>query len=71
MAVDDVTFISDSRFEPEYDSSSKTWYLNVYSANVGDAGVYECQLSTNPKKSLPIRLYVSGKRRESSRTISV
>ncbi|CAG0916585.1 unnamed protein product [Notodromas monacha] len=59
MAVDNITFISDNRFEPELDPGTKTWYLNVYSASVADAGVYECQLSTNPKKSLPIRLHVS------------
>nr|XP_045603436.1 uncharacterized protein LOC123761452 [Procambarus clarkii] len=37
---------------------AEDWYLDISSVTFRDAGVYECQVSTSPKVSLPIHLTV-------------
>ena len=36
------------------------WDLQISAVTFSDAGVYECQVSTSPKASLPITLNVLG-----------
>ncbi|XP_063598198.1 uncharacterized protein LOC134774731 [Penaeus indicus] len=39
---------------------TEDWYLDISSVTFRDAGVYECQVSTSPKVSLPVYLTVLG-----------
>ena len=41
--------------------NSEIWTLEIKYTQKKDAGVYECQVSTEPKMSLSIRLNVVGK----------
>ncbi|XP_076056288.1 uncharacterized protein LOC143034236 [Oratosquilla oratoria] len=51
------TFSSDDRFRA-YHPADKDWMLEISSVTFRDAGVYECQISTSPKISLPVYLSV-------------
>lgn len=42
---------------------TEDWFLEISSVTYRDSGVYECQVSTSPKVSLPIRLTVLGEQR--------
>ena len=39
---------------------TEDWFLEISSVTFRDSGVYECQVSTSPKVSLPIHLTVLG-----------
>ena len=41
-------------------NNSDVWILEVTPVTFRDAGVYECQVSTSPKISLPVYLHVEG-----------
>ncbi|KAA0202281.1 hypothetical protein HAZT_HAZT008285 [Hyalella azteca] len=43
-----------------HQAGTEHWDLVVSSVTFRDAGVYECQVSTSPKASLPITLHVLG-----------
>ncbi|CAG9858045.1 unnamed protein product [Phyllotreta striolata] len=54
------TFSSDRRFESVHtDSSGDFWGLRIRGALVSDTGQYECQVNTEPKMSLAIKMIVS------------
>ncbi|XP_042227354.1 uncharacterized protein LOC121869853 [Homarus americanus] len=58
------TYTSDDRFKVYHPEDSDKWYLEISSVTFRDAGVYECQVSTSPKISLPVLLTVEvGKNR--------
>ncbi|XP_076056435.1 neurotrimin-like [Oratosquilla oratoria] len=51
------TFSSDDRFKALH-PEDKDWVLEISTVTFRDAGVYECQVSTSPKISLPVHLAV-------------
>ncbi|CAF4827198.1 unnamed protein product [Pieris macdunnoughi] len=52
------TYSSDARFAALHADGSDEWTLRVSPAQPRDSGVYECQVSTEPKISLSFRLTV-------------
>ncbi|XP_066989266.1 protein amalgam-like isoform X2 [Macrobrachium rosenbergii] len=51
LTVDRYTFVGDERFESHYSTSQETWNLVIKYVQERDAGLYECQVSTEPKMS--------------------
>lgn len=56
-------FIPDERFQAIF-GEADTWTLQVKYVQARDEGEYECQISTDPKKSHIIKLNIVGERRE-------
>ncbi|KAF2368712.1 Immunoglobulin I-set [Trinorchestia longiramus] len=52
------TYTSDARFTVVRNRKTKEWILQISPVAFRDAGVYECQVSTSPKISLPVTLNV-------------
>lgn len=62
LAVGDDTFINDGRFQAHKIAASDTWTLQIRAVQPGDAGDYECQVSSNePKISRIVHLRPVGK----------
>ena len=61
ISAGDFVFTSDQRFKPKHFENSDEWFLNIEYVQKNDTGIYECQISTEPKKSLPFYLNVIGK----------
>ena len=61
LTVDRYTFVGDERFEAHYSATQETWNLVIKYVQERDAGVYECQVSTEPKMSQFFNLRVVGK----------
>lgn len=59
--LDRITFIADERFQSFYVESSGMWTLQIKYVQARDAGIYECQVSTEPKVSARVHLHVVGK----------
>lgn len=59
--LDRITFIADERFQSFYVESSGIWTLQIKYVQARDAGIYECQVSTEPKVSARVHLHVVGK----------
>lgn len=57
LSVNDYIFIQDRRFEMLTDTSTN-WTLKINDIRPEDTGVYECQISTQPVKSLSVYLIV-------------
>ncbi|XP_066989268.1 uncharacterized protein [Macrobrachium rosenbergii] len=51
LTVDRYTFVGDERFESHYSAPLETWNLVIKYVQERDAGLYECQVSTEPKMS--------------------
>nr|XP_045608235.1 uncharacterized protein LOC123764426 isoform X2 [Procambarus clarkii] len=51
LTVDRYTFVGDERFESHYSTATETWNLVIKYVQERDAGLYECQVSTEPKMS--------------------
>lgn len=58
---DRITFIADERFQSFYVENSGIWTLQIKYVQARDAGIYECQVSTEPKVSARVQLLVVGK----------
>ncbi|XP_034195863.1 neurotrimin isoform X5 [Osmia lignaria lignaria] len=58
LSVDRNMFIPDERFQALFVDASDTWTLQVKYVQARDEGEYECQISTDPKKSHIIKLNV-------------
>jgi len=58
LSVDSTIFISDDRFKVLRPVPSTEWNLHLKSARKTDEGLYECQISTEPKMSYYIYLRV-------------
>ncbi|EEC18822.1 conserved hypothetical protein [Ixodes scapularis] len=58
LTVGTYTYTSDQRFHSIHLQGSEDWTLEVRYTQKGEAGVYECQVSTEPKMSLNISLAV-------------
>ena len=61
LTVDRYTFVGDERFEAHYKKDQETWNLVIKYVQERDAGIYECQVSTEPKMSQFFNLRVVGK----------
>jgi len=53
-------YTSDLRFQVIHPDKSENWTLQIKSPQQRDSGVYECQVSTEPKMSLNYTLNVVG-----------
>lgn len=56
-----LTYTSDQRFQVIRPDKSDNWTLQIKFPQIRDSGIYECQVNTEPKMSLPFRLNVIGK----------
>lgn len=56
-----LTYTTDQRFQVIRPDKSDNWTLQIKYPQLRDSGVYECQVNTEPKMSLPFRLNVIGK----------
>lgn len=52
------TYIGDPRFQPIHLDRSSDWALQIRYVQLSDQGLYECQVSTDPKMSLFVHLRV-------------
>ncbi|XP_076259523.1 transmembrane and immunoglobulin domain-containing protein 1-like [Rhynchophorus ferrugineus] len=52
------TYTGDGRFSVRHPEHSDDWDLHIEYVQKRDAGVYECQVNTEPKISLPVMLYI-------------
>ncbi|CAK9813809.1 hypothetical protein ANTPLA_LOCUS7989 [Anthophora plagiata] len=55
-----LMYTSDLRFQVIHPDKSENWTLQIKSPQDRDSGVYECQVSTEPKMSLNYSLNVVG-----------
>ena len=53
-----MTYTNDQRFQSIHGSDE--WTLKISSPQIRDSGIYECQVSTEPKISQAFRLAVVG-----------
>lgn len=58
LTVGKYTYTSDTRFSSVYMSISNDWALQIKYPQVADEGLYECQISSFPSKSIYFRLWV-------------
>lgn len=56
------TYTTDQRFQPTYNKDLGESVLEIKWASLRDAGLYECQISSQPVRSLFLHLDVVGKR---------
>jgi hypothetical protein len=58
-----ITYTTDPRFHLRHegdDGEVESWVMRITNLTREDSGLYECQVNTEPKKSLAFKLYVSG-----------
>lgn len=60
LTVGILTYTNDQRFQSLHSDGTDEWTLKISSPQVRDTGVYECQVSTEPKISLAYTLSVVG-----------
>lgn len=58
LTIGIMTYTNDQRFLARHIDNSDEWVLKVVSVQPRDAGIYECQVSTEPKISLAYKLVV-------------
>ncbi|KAG5679804.1 hypothetical protein PVAND_009342 [Polypedilum vanderplanki] len=58
LTVDRMTFIADERFQSHFVENTGVWTLQIKYVQARDAGLYECQVSTEPKVSARVHLHV-------------
>uniref|UniRef100_A0A2M4BU11 Putative neural cell adhesion molecule l1 n=2 Tax=Anopheles marajoara TaxID=58244 RepID=A0A2M4BU11_9DIPT len=58
LAINADTFISDERFRALHNPQTAEWTLKIRRTRRKDTGIYECQISTMPVKSLQLYLIV-------------
>ncbi|XP_055536494.1 zwei Ig domain protein zig-8-like [Wyeomyia smithii] len=58
LTVDRYTYTADQRFQALHNNETDDWILNIKWTERKDTGIYECQLSTLPVKSLQLYLIV-------------
>lgn len=56
------TYTGDGRFSITHPENSDEWNLKIDYVQRRDAGIYECQVNTEPKINMAILLNVEGKR---------
>lgn len=62
LTVGIYTYTADDRFKVVHATESDEWTLEINPVAFRDAGVYECQVSSSPKISLPISLTVEAQK---------
>lgn len=60
MTIGILTYTNDQRYQALHTEGSDEWSLRITSPQTRDSGVYECQVSTEPKISQAYRLNVVG-----------
>lgn len=55
------TYTGDGRFSVIHPEGSDDWNLRIEFVQKRDGGIYECQVNTEPKINMAIRLNVEGK----------
>lgn len=63
LTVGILTYTNDQRFQSLHTDGSDEWTLKITSPQTRDSGIYECQVSTEPKISQAFKLSVVGKSR--------
>jgi len=58
LTTDIFTYTSDARFQVAHLEGATNWTLLVKYAQSRDTGIYECQVNTEPKRSLAFNLHV-------------
>ncbi|CAB3227435.1 unnamed protein product [Arctia plantaginis] len=58
LTVGGYTYTSDQRFQATHSAQTDDWTLHIKWAQQRDAGVYECQVSTQPVRSFFVTLHV-------------
>ncbi|KYN39276.1 Hemicentin-2, partial [Trachymyrmex septentrionalis] len=58
LTVGILTYTNDQRFQSLHSDGSDEWTLKISSPQVRDSGIYECQVSTEPKISQAFNLSV-------------
>ncbi|XP_018566535.1 zwei Ig domain protein zig-8-like isoform X1 [Anoplophora glabripennis] len=58
LTVGSYTYTSDQRFQATHHSETDEWILQIKWAQKRDAGIYECQISTQPVRSYFVSLTV-------------
>ncbi|XP_046610546.1 basement membrane-specific heparan sulfate proteoglycan core protein-like isoform X2 [Neodiprion virginianus] len=58
LTVGILTYTNDQRFQSLHSDGSDEWTLKISSPQIRDSGVYECQVSTEPKISQAYHLSV-------------
>lgn len=61
LTVGSYTYTSDQRFQANHHIETDDWTLQIKWAQKRDAGIYECQISTQPVRSYFVTLNVVGK----------
>lgn len=61
LTFSNFTYTSDQRFRCIHLKNTDDWTLEISSVLQSDAGVYECQISTETKLSSKVYLHVIGK----------
>ncbi|XP_021706485.1 uncharacterized protein LOC110678170 [Aedes aegypti] len=61
LTVGSYTYTSDQRFQATHHKNTDDWTLQIKWAQKRDAGIYECQISTQPVRSYFVTLSVVGK----------
>lgn len=56
------TYTGDQRFNVVHPADSDDWDLRIEYAQPRDAGIYECQVNTEPKINLAVHVFVTGKK---------
>jgi hypothetical protein len=54
------TYTGDGRFGVHHPESSDDWNLKIEFVQARDAGIYECQVNTEPKINMAVMLNVEG-----------
>jgi len=59
LTIGGYTYTPDSRFTSVHKPSSENWVLEIRDTKPSDKGIYECQISTSPIRSLQYQLEIS------------
>ena len=59
LTAGEQTFTSDQRFSARHNAEDE-WVLMIKFVQERDAGLYECQIPTQPIQSYPIKLNIIG-----------
>jgi hypothetical protein len=60
LTVGTYTYTSDQRFQTTHRADTDDWVLHIKWAQQRDAGMYECQVSTQPVRSYFVNLNIVG-----------
>lgn len=60
LTVGGYTYTSDQRFQVNHHRDNEDWTLQIKWSQKRDAGIYECQISTQPVRSYFVNLNIVG-----------